>query len=460
MPSQSRIINAAKAFLGISTYSEGPPASGSSLDSDVVEQIRKELGGQLQMMPVTQSRWHMADLELAWKQADQGNMQRVGQLWRAMKRDGYIGGLTKTRTAGLVALPKRFRGSKAQIKALTTENETRSVFDEMFPPQELSLLAGDGLALGVGVAELVPVEGRDYPVLVRLDPEYLWYRWNEGRWYFLSVAGALPITPGDGRWILHTPGGRERPWQTGLWPSLGRAFIMKEHALLHRMNYSAKLANPARVAETPIGSGEDQRAGFFRQLLQWGMNTVIELPAGWKASILESNGKGYEVFGLEVDTADRETMIALAGQFVTVTGGTGFANADIHQTIRADLIKETADGLAYTLNTQGIPPWVFNRFGPAALSESARVEWDISPPVDRKADAEAMSAVAKGLDELRTNLAKAGEELDVLEIVNRFRIPVTGKKVSPPETVGTDDGSETEENGKAKVPAKQPDPAD
>ena len=452
---QSRILNAAKALLGISTYSDTPPSTTISLDDKEVEHLREALGGQIQRLPTTQTRWLMADLEAAWKIADQGNMSRVGQLWRAMKRDGYIGGLTKTRTAGLVALPKRFRGNPKIIDALTAENETRSVFDEMFPPSELSLLAGDGLALGVGVAELVPVEGRPYPTMVRLDPEYLWYRWNEGRWYFMSVAGALPITPGDGRWILHTPGGRLNPWQGGLWPSLGRAYIMKEHALLHRMNYSAKLANPARVAETPIGSGEDQRKGFFQQLLQWGMNTVIELPAGWKATILESNGKGYEVFGLEVDTADRETMIALAGQFVTVTGGTGFANADIHQTIRADLIKETADGLAYTINTQGIPPYVFNTFGPAALSESARVEWDISPPVDRKADADAMAAVAKGLTDLREALEQSGQELDVQEIVNRYRVPVAGKKISIPSQEGESDQSETDENGKVQVPPKQ-----
>lgn len=447
----NRILNAAKALLGISSYSDKAGYSPAiTIDSETVESLREALGGQIQRLPATQTRWLMADLEAAWKTADMGNMSRVGQLWRSMKRDGYIGGLTKTRTAGLVALPKRFRGDPKIIEALTAENETRSVFDEMFPQTELSLLAGDGLALGIGVAEMVPVEGRDYPVMVRLDPEYLWYRWNEGRWYFMSVAGPLPITPGDGHWILHTPGGRLNPWQGGLWPSLGRAYIMKEHALLHRMNYSAKLANPARVAETPQGAGEDQKKGFFTNLLGWGMNTVIELPAGWKASILESNGKGYEVFGLEIDTADRETMIALAGQFVTVTGGTGFANADIHQTIRADLIKETADALAYTLNTQGIPPWVFQQFGQAALKNSARVEWDISPPVDRKADAEAMSAVAKGLDDLRRMLEQAGQELDVTEVVNRFRVPVTGKKISPPQLEAPKD----DDPAKTEVPAE------
>lgn len=450
MALQNRIRNAARALLGISAYSDAVPTYGPQLDDANVEKIRETMGGQIQRLPVTQSRWLMSDLESAWRQADSGSMSLVGQLWRIMKRDGYIGGLTKTRTAGLVALPKRFRGDPKIIEALTAENETRSVFDEMFPPQELSLLAGDGIACGIGVAELVPVTGRDYPVLVRLDPEYLWYRWNEGRWYFMSVAGALPVTPGDGRWVLHTPGGRLNPWQSGLWPALGRAFIMKEHALLHRMNYSGKLANPARVAYAPTAGTEEQRQGLFQRLLAWGLNTVIEMPAGYDAKILESNGKGYEVFGLEVDTADRETMIALAGQFVTVTGGTGFANADIHQTIRADLIKETADALSYTLNTQGIPPWVYNKFGPEALKKTARVEWDIAPPVDRKLDAEAMSSVAKSITDLKASLESVGQELDATELINRFRVPVTGKKITPPEPEMQDDRSENVEVPPAK----------
>src|SRR5205085_2623084 len=102
---------------------------------------------------------------------------------------------------GLVRLPKRFRGDPRIVQALELgHDKVRSVFDEMFPPAELALLAGDGELCGVGVGELVPVEGRDYPVLVRLDPEYLVFRWNENCWYFRSVIGLIPITPGDGRW--------------------------------------------------------------------------------------------------------------------------------------------------------------------------------------------------------------------------------------------------------------------
>ena len=417
--------------MGFSAYANATPTQGVSREQE--EKIREALGGQIQLLPTTQTRWYLADLETAQQQADAGQMRKVGQIWRAMKRDGYIGGLVNTRTSGLVALQKRFRGDKALVGELSSQNDSRGIFDEMFPPAELALLAGDGIGCGIGIAEMVDVPGRDHPVMVRLDPEFLWYRWNEGRWYFQSVAGLIPITPGDGRWILHVPGGRLNPWQAALWPCLGHAFIVKDHAKLHRANFSAKLANPARVAKMPLGAGEDQKLSFFQKLMAWGVNTVFSLPAGWDVELLESNGRGWEVFGTEIDTSNFEIMIALAGQVVTVTGGTGFANASIHQTIRADLIKETAEALAHTINTQGLPPWAFRRGlqTPEALADCPRVEWDIAPPADRKADADAITAVASAITTMRPVLAAGGVTLDVDALINRFGIPVTSGK--PPE---------------------------
>jgi uncharacterized protein DUF935 len=393
--------------------------------------MRRMFGGQLAARPTTQVRWYQNDIERAIQQADGGLLQIAARLWRSCKRDGVFMGVLSTRTGGLVRLPKKFRGRADIVAALQLgmgdgPQGPRSVFDEMFPQAELAALAADGIGLGVAVAELVPVLGRDFPVMRRRDPEYLVYRHNENRWYYQTIAGMIPITPGDGRWILHIPGAAISPWQNGMWQAIGRAYINKEHALQYDANWQAKLANPARVAYWPQGAGEEQKRGFFQQLMAWGNNTVFGLPPGYDAKLLESNGKGSDSFERAIVRAEREMVIAIAGQSVTTDGGTGFANADIHKSIRADLIKETADGLAYTLNTQGIPVFVINRFGEDALDESALVEWDVTPAKDLKAAADALQGIGTAILGLTEALAPYGKKVNVSELCQRFGVPIEG----------------------------------
>jgi len=386
------------------------------------------MGGQLQPQSLSQTRWYLDDIEYAEMNADAGNIQLAARLMRAARKDGTFHGVLSTRTSGLVRLPKRFRGDPDVIAALEVGHDSvRSVFDEMFPPTELALLAADGLGLGIGVGELVPVEGRDYPIFVRLDPEFLIYRWIENRWYFRSIAGLLPITPGDGRWILHTPGGRMVPWQNGLWRAIARSYVRKEHASLHKDNWEAKLANPARVAVAPQGAAEAQKDSWFRSVMAWGVNTVFGMTPGYDVKLIESNGRGFESFNTTIAQANTEMIIAVAGQTVTVDGGAGFQNSDIHKSIRADLIKETADGLAYTINTQGIPTFIALRWGPEAIESKATiVEWDVTPPKDRNSEATSLVTAANAITLLSAALAATGQQLDVAALCTQFGIPILG----------------------------------
>ena len=428
----SLLSDATRALLGISTYQAPPPSAALDIEAPQVVRTRKAWNGQLVPLPQTKLRWYLADLEMAQANADVGNLLRVGQLHHAMQRDGVISGLLGTLSSGLVRLPKRFYGNEAIANDLRANNGTRSVFDDMFPPAELAHLVVDGYSMGVGVAELMPVVGRDFPVMVRLDPRWLQYRWNENRWYYLSIAGPLAITPGDGRWILHTPGGRVAPWNSAKWPALGRSYINKEHAMLHRSNFSAKLANPARVAVAPNGAGEEQRKGFFQRLLAWGVNTVFELPNGWDVRLLESNGRGYEVFKDEIITSDNEIMVTIAGQVVTVTGGTGFANADIHKTIREDIIQDVAETLAYTINTQGIPPWAFQKYGMQALTNGALAAWNTERPADMKDAADTLLKGAQALAGWNSALIPYDKRVAVPEITTRFGVPIENGPIPQP----------------------------
>jgi len=438
------------------------PAQGSRGEGFLARMWRR-FGGQIHAPPQSQTRWLLSDLEDAVRRADMGDLRSAARLCRAMRRDGVLAGVLSTRTEGLVRLPIRWSGHEYRKAVFEGRDRKRGLFASMFPSPDVASLAADGILLGVGVGEMLPVAGtgvdgpRQYKFR-RLDPEFLQYRWAEDAWYFLSLAGPILIEPGvqradGGWWVLHRPGGESTPWQKGLWPSLGHAYIAKEHAKLHRDNYGAKLAQAARAATSPAGATETQRRNMLAQLIGWGVNQSFELPPGWDVKLIESNGKGYDVFQATIDTSNNEFIVSIAGQTVTTDGGSGFANSEIHKSTRADLIQSTGDALALTLNEQGILPYVNERWGAGALASAPWMEWDTSPPKELKAQAEALTQVALAVSSLNATLQPYDRRIDFDEIAVRFGVPLLG--VEQPATQPREDGDGADDTG-AVDPADLP----
>jgi phage gp29-like protein len=373
---------------------------------------------QLAIPQISQTRWLLEDLENAIVSADTGNLRIAARLSKSLGRDGTIHGVMSTRTLGLIQLPIRFRSDDARLVDGIAKD-----FRKVFPSAELALFLADALKLGVAVGEFVEVLGA-MPVFRRVDPEWLWYRWAEDRWYYQSLHGLIPINPGDGRWVLHFAGGSVNPWQNGLvWP-LGRAYIAKEHSYFYRENYNSKLANAARVAETPQAATEGEHQTWFQQVAAWGVNTVFATKPGYKVSLLESNGVGYQTFTETIGQCNDEITITIAGQLVTTEGGTGFVNASVFQAIRSDLIQADGDSLAATLMAQALPVWADWRFGLSASSASLECEWDTTPPKDQNALAQAMTAAATAVKAMNEVLAPLGKMVDVDEIARRYGVPL------------------------------------
>lgn len=420
----SRILN---ALLAISAYAR-PPSSSISLDSPAVESVREALGGNIQSQPVTQIRWYMSDLESARYTADNGDLAPAARLCAAMRGDGTVSGALSSLAGGLTRLPKQFRGHPDIVSELEQgHSSVRSLFDEMLPPKELEAVAGDFVLLNVAVGELLPVEGRDFPVFCRLDPQFLRYRWNEARWYFQSVAGPIPITPGDGRWVLFL-GSRLSPWQFGKWISSGKSAILKWSSEMMRANWEAKLANPARVAKLPAAATDADAQGFVSRFGQWGLNTVFALRPGWDMSLLESKGTGHESFDKSIEGYKLEIIVDLLGQSMTTTGGEGFSNSATGLEVRADILQGLADGIGYGINTQVLPQFVVRRYGLEALETPAVMAWTTATAKDQNARASSLVQAAAAVKALYEALQPYGISPDVAELCSEFGVPVDNDK--------------------------------
>jgi hypothetical protein len=424
------------ALLGISTF-QPPPIPGPALGDKTVDQVREALGGMLEPIPQVRLRWYPPDIEKAQRLASTGDMSLIGQLNESMKLDGVYRGLSDARTS-VVNFPKRFYGEDEITRVLMSKNASdRDVYDEMVPSTEAKLMAGDELNCGVAVGEMVPVQGRDFPVLVRRYPQNLQYIWPHNRWYYRSIAGLLPITPGlpnekGNSWVLHIGGGRLAPWNSGLWNCLGRSYINKTQTIFARQSYEMKHSHPARVAFAPLGANEEERKGLLAGVIRWAMNAAFALPLGWDLKLIESNGRGIDVYEQSIKTYNEEMATALCGSAVMLQGTAGFSNMDVFRVVQSDLIKTTATAWDHTVNTQILPAFIAQRWGIGALTNATRLETDVSAPKDRKVEADTLVSLANAIKGLVEAISAAqGAEgdgqgllrLNIRELLARMGVP-------------------------------------
>jgi hypothetical protein len=429
-------------------WSPMPLALPQSLGDASVESTRVVNRGRIQSQVTSETRWYLEDIERAEHEANAGNLCTAARMFRSARADGVLSGVLSTRTDGLVRLPRKFRGRMDVVRRLTDDHAyARTDFDELCPAAEIGAMVADGIALGVSVAELVWTTDRAFPSLVRLDPEFLLFRWAENQWYYRSAAGMLPIYPGNGRWVLHCPGGVIAPWLSGAWRALCTSYVRKSHAQLSKDAWESTLANPARVAVSPAGASEHASDSWLQSVIDWGRSTVFGIRPGYDIKLVESNGRGYECFLRTIESENNAMVTCLAGQTVTTDGGAGFANASIHAAIRSDLIKATADALAYTVNTQVLPYYFASVFGAnldtVDLSQSPQVEWDVTPATDRTREAAALQTTASAIGMLIDSLSKAGLKPDVRAIAAEYGIPLSEPATSPQATLSLISGGQS-----------------
>ena len=423
------------SLLGISTFNP-PDYPGPQLGDREVDEARTAYGGRLEAIPPVRLRWYPPDIERAQMLATNGDMTMIGQLNESMRIDGVYRGLLDARTS-VTDFPKRFYGEPDVIETLTSKNlSDRNVYDEMIPSSEARLMVGDTINCGISVGEMVPVEGRDFPVLVRRYVQNLYYLWSRNTWLYRSIVGLIPIHPGrpyknGNQWVLHIGGGRLSPWNNGLWNTCGRSYINKTQTIFARQSYEMKHSHPARVAFSPLGASEEERQGMLASIIRWALNACFALPVGWDIKLVESNGRGIDIYEKSIDTYNQEMATALCGSSVMLKGTVGFGNIDPFKVVAKNLMATSAGDWDHTCNTQILPAFIGRRWGEEKLRNATTVQTDVSEPLDRLAEAGTMVQLAAGIKNMveainAAQIAMGVEKpvaLDVTELLSRFGIP-------------------------------------
>ncbi len=434
--------------------------------------------GTLVQLPTRSvTEWTPGAVKAALLDADSGNLARPADLVEAIMGDDRVQGVLSTRTHGLLGLPLCFEGGgRRQQKALegTRGLEGRvSVpgdWYRMFPEAQLAQLCAWGILLGVGLAERVPrardladseepsAGQREVPEIKIWHPRWLRQDLMTERWFLMTSEGEVEITPGDGRWIMYAPYGLTRPWTQAAWRPLSFAWVLKQFALHDRARHSEVQGSPARVGVAPAGSSAESRKRLLKDLRSLGRDAAMILPEGYDYKIVEASARTWEIYGAQIEWADRAIAIAIAGQFVTTEGTKGFSNGNIHAAIKHDLIKFTAETLSTTLREQGVIPWAIANYGDADSAPWPR--WDTNPPKDKKEIAEAMATLGAAVTALDAALGAIGKRVDAVELAIQFGIPLLDApvvQILPPSPPGNEapDEDEQEEEGEDEEPADE-----
>lgn len=387
------------------------------------------------------TRWQPYHRDEIREECEQGQLLRLGFLLDAMKGDGMISGLLDTRTSGMLRRPALFRGDPFLVDLLrgrepTVDPATGEILDpgelglwpRMVPTTEFAKVMRDGILSGVGLGELVCDE-RGLRCLRHLPIHWLRYHFGEDRWLYQSPNGTYEVRPGDGRWVLFTPYGAARPWIEGKWYPLAWPFISKAGTALDRLRWQGFLADPLRVIKSSKQSNEMQRKNLLRFILErWHRAPALVTKDDEQAYLVESNGRGFEVYNDSDDRADRDILYVLSGQTVTGDGNKGFNSLEGFDSIRLDIIQGTAAAAAECAVRDILIPWAQYYWGMGP--DSVSVAWDVRSAAQRQAEAEALQTTLEVVEKADAVLERRGLETDIAAMVAQHGLVLPTRPIS------------------------------
>lgn len=370
--------------------------------------------------------WTPAMLRTALASADGGHLRYAADLCEALMGDGRVQAALTQRVRGLLGLPLEFETDSDRIKEAIGED-----FYKAYPEEELAQFKSWAIMLGVALAQhqVVEVNGRWIPRLKTWNPRWLRFDWPTRTWRVQVDGGAeVEVKPGDGRWVLYTPGGDNRPWMNGAWRATARAWLLKSYGISDWGRYSEAHGSPLRVGTAPEGTKKEDRKEFARDLGDVGAQSGMALPAGFDVKLVEATARTWETFREAISWACSEVAIAIVGQNLTseVKGG-AFAAADVHNQVRHDIIEGDAESDSTTLREQSLTWWAAWNFGDPELAPFPRRKTE--PPEDKKAIAESHKAAGEAI----TALKGAGLQVDEKAYAERYGVPLKEEQDEQPD---------------------------
>jgi phage gp29-like protein len=259
------------------------------------------------------------------------------------------------------------------------------------------------------------------PQLRPWHPRYTYYHWTLRKFIAMTMDGQMPIIPGDGKWVLHSPYGDYRGWIRGAVRSVSEPWLIRHFAYRDWARYSEVHGMPIRKAIVPAAASEEDRDRFQAQLSQLGQETTIMVGAGvdqfnsYDLQLVEASDRSWENFPGLIDRCDMSIILALLFQNLTteVKGGS-LAATEAHMDIRQSGIMADNEAWKTTIRDQIARPFAFLNFGDANLAPFT--EWDVTARQDFTENAKMFQQFGTAIEVLR----RGGVEFQDVEELRRW----------------------------------------
>jgi phage gp29-like protein len=367
----------------------------------------------------TQTHWSWGDVRAALDDLRVGIFDRPAQLMEAILWDARVQAAMGSRTGGLLGRPVKIEpADNARVRGSAAARECAEAWADVWPTiareSAFATLHTQGVML-FGLAQLLwDTSGSVWvPHLVPFHPRYTYYQFVFRKLIAITLDGQMPVTPGDGHWVLHAPYGEHRGWMRGAITALAQPWIQRNFTYRDVARYTERHGFPMLRAKVPAAADPRQIATLRNALVNVGQESVLELPQGvdgansYDVDFLEAASTTWEVFGESIRLCDADITLALLGQNLTTEVKEGsFAAARVHGDVRQAFIEFDNRALTQTIYTQIARPFAALNFGDADLAPwTSR---DIMPYEDNATLAQTFSSFSAALLALRN----AGVELE------------------------------------------------
>lgn len=373
--------------------------------------------------------WTPALVDVATSEHERGEFGFSALFSDAVRRDDRIFTSLDTRILGVLGFPFSLDESDtADTKRLRQASRAlarriRGWWYRVLPEAKLADALESSILMGFRVGELAwwrADDGLIYPDLKLHHGQNV--RWNtttQGLELMQRNGTPVPITPGDGRWVLFAPAGGDRPWKFGAVRALGIPYLIRQMTRRDWADRSEIEGTGIRKAKGPlaVGANDKRFTDFVSQIRRMGRKTVLALQEGWDFGIEVTDANAAILFEKLIAHSETAITLSILGQNLTtqIEGGS-HAAATVHAKVLQSRLESDVAMLSVVCRDQILLPWC--RYNLPNFDERTLPwpRWDAQPPEDKAKRAQALLAVSQAITGLRTagvNIAPLLEQFEL-----------------------------------------------